>query len=114
MTILRPELVSGDTIAMQVNNPRHLVKPDHSSAGKTGEAVFRSDSFGDMMLQRLDQISVEQLEPERIARLAITAPGTVDAHDVTIAQAKASMSLDITRTILNRVVQGWRDLINTR
>ncbi|MDR3337515.1 MAG: flagellar hook-basal body complex protein FliE [Treponema sp.] len=38
----------------------------------------------------------------------------MDIHDVTIAQAEAAMSLNISRTILNRIVQGWRDLINTR
>jgi flagellar hook-basal body complex protein FliE len=38
----------------------------------------------------------------------------VDVHDITTAQAKAALSLNIARNVLNRVVQGWRDLINTR
>jgi flagellar hook-basal body complex protein FliE len=41
-------------------------------------------------------------------------PDSVDAHDVTIAMAKANMSLNITRTVLDRVVRGWKDIINTR
>ena len=31
-------------------------------------------------------------------------PDSVDAHDVTIAMAKANLSLNITRTVLDRVV----------
>jgi flagellar hook-basal body complex protein FliE len=45
---------------------------------------------------------------------AIINPGSVDIHDITIAQAEASMALGITRNILSRLVQSWRDLINTR
>jgi len=41
-------------------------------------------------------------------------PDSVDAHDVTIAMAKANMSLNITRTVLDRVVRAWKDIINTR
>jgi flagellar hook-basal body complex protein FliE len=38
----------------------------------------------------------------------------VDAHEVTLAMSRANMSLNIARTVLDRVVRAWRDLINTR
>jgi len=41
-------------------------------------------------------------------------PESIEAHEVTIAMSKASMSLNITRTVLDRVVRAWKDLINTR
>jgi flagellar hook-basal body complex protein FliE len=77
-------------------------------------AVLPDETFADVMLQALDQVSAAQQFSSDLAQTAITDPAAVDPHDLTIAQAKARMSLDITRTILNRVVQGWRDLINTR
>jgi flagellar hook-basal body complex protein FliE len=78
------------------------------------EGVLRSGTFEDAMLKALDMISAQQQAPGNLMQAALTDPETVDTHDITIAQAKASMSLNITRTVLNRVVQGWRDLINTR
>jgi flagellar hook-basal body complex protein FliE len=78
------------------------------------ERVLRSGTFEDAMLKALDMVSAQQQAPGDLMQAALTDPGTVDVHDITIAQAKASMSLNITRTVLNRVVQGWRDLINTR
>jgi flagellar hook-basal body complex protein FliE len=66
------------------------------------------------MLQALDQVSASDQFAGNLAQRAITEPDSVDIHDVTIAQAKASMSLDITRNVLSRLVQGWRDIINTR
>jgi flagellar hook-basal body complex protein FliE len=125
MTIYRPELVSGDKIAMRVTNPRHLVNPKNSYAA-SGEAlsllgnrigtdaVTRSGTFEDVMLRALDKVSGEQQFAADLEQQAVTDPGSVDVHDITIAQAKASMSLNITRTILNRVVQSWKDIINTR
>jgi flagellar hook-basal body complex protein FliE len=78
------------------------------------EAVLRSGSFDDTMLKALDMVSAQQQAPGNLMQAALIDPETVDAHDITIAQAKAGMSLNITRTVLNRIVQGWRDLINTR
>jgi flagellar hook-basal body complex protein FliE len=78
------------------------------------EGVLRSGTFEDAMLKALDMVSTQQQAPGDLIQAALTDPGTVDVHDITIAQAKASMSLNITRTVLNRIVQGWKDLINTR
>jgi flagellar hook-basal body complex protein FliE len=132
MTIYRPELVSGDKIPMSITNPKHLVpvKGSFSIGGKMvngqgaliselsgkigAEAVTRAGTFDDAMLQALDKVSASQSFAEQLAQTAITEPGSIDVHDVTIAQAEAAMSLNITRTILNRIVQGWRDLINAR
>jgi flagellar hook-basal body complex protein FliE len=82
---------------------------------KTGaDMVVRSGTFEKAMLQALDRVSGDQQLAGDLARRAITDPDSVDIHDITIAQAKANMSLGIARNVLNRLVQGWRDLINTR
>jgi flagellar hook-basal body complex protein FliE len=66
------------------------------------------------MLKALDKVSGYQQIAGNLAQKAVTDPGSVDIHDITIAQAEAAMSLNITRNMLNRIVQGWRDIINTR
>jgi flagellar hook-basal body complex protein FliE len=78
------------------------------------DAVIRSGTFSDSMLGALDRVSAQQHFASQLHQAAIIDPDSVDVHDITIAQAQARMSLDITRTVLNRLVQGWRDLINTR
>lgn len=78
------------------------------------EAVTQAGSFDDAMLQALDQVSALQQMPSNLIQQSIIEPGSVDVHDITKAQAEASLSLNITRTILSRIVQGWRDIINTR
>jgi flagellar hook-basal body complex protein FliE len=132
MEIYKPTLVSGDKVPLAVTHPKHLVpvKGSFSVGGSIvngqgavinelgkmigSDAVTRAGSFDDAMLRALDGVSGAQKFADNLAERAITDPGSVDVHDVTIAQAEAEMALNITRTVLNRVVQVWKDLINTR
>jgi flagellar hook-basal body complex protein FliE len=128
MTIFRPELVNFNSlknVPLTITHPYHMV-PNFESVLNQGniisemgdkigtEAVTRSGTFEETMLAALDKVSGYQQLASNMVQDAITNPDMYDAHDISIAQAEASMALNITRNILNRVVQGWRDLINTR
>jgi len=76
--------------------------------------ITRAGTFEDAMLQALDKVSGAQHFASELQVQAIINPDAVDVHDITIAQAQANLSLGITRNILSRLVQSWRDLINTR
>jgi flagellar hook-basal body complex protein FliE len=127
MTIYKPELAGPGTmnLPLAVTHPKHLVPKagdfefigrNISSLGEKigAEAVIRSGTFEDTMLKALDKVSAYQQISSNLAQKAITDPESVDIQDITMAQAKAGVSLNITRNVLNRVVQGWRDIINTR
>jgi flagellar hook-basal body complex protein FliE len=125
MTLYKPELVSGDKVALAVTNPRHLVPATGRYAasgevlsalgGKVGaEAVLRSGSFEDAMLSALDTVNTDQIDSTNLMQQMVTDPDSVDAHDVTIGMARANLSLNITRVVLDRIVRGWKEIINTR
>ncbi|MDR1618772.1 MAG: flagellar hook-basal body complex protein FliE [Treponema sp.] len=125
MVSLNPDQVSGDRVRMLLTHPKHMApeKGSYVNMGrriidlkeKTGaDMAVRSGTFEKAMLQALDRVSGDQQLAGELARQAVTDPDSVDIHDITIAQAKANMSLGIARNVLNRLVQGWRDLINTR
>jgi len=78
------------------------------------DGITRAGTFDDVMLRALDKVSNQQQFVSELEKEAIINPDSVDIHDITIAQAEASMAFGITRNILSRLVQGWRDLINTR
>ena len=128
MTIYRPELTGLGNVpdlALKATHPKHMASDsaDFLSMGSkitdTGrkigaDMVTRSGAFEEVMLGALDKVSAYQQFASSLQQAAITDPDSVNVHDITIAQAEASMSLNITRNVLNRIVQGWRDLINTR
>ncbi|MDR0910577.1 MAG: flagellar hook-basal body complex protein FliE, partial [Spirochaetaceae bacterium] len=59
-------------------------------------------------------VSARQQSVAALQQQAITDPDSVEAHQITIAQAEAQMSLNIARTVINRLVQGWQETINMR
>ena len=127
MTIYRPELtlLGMADLQMKVTHPNHMRSgtEDFLNTGnrineigeKIGaEAAVRSGGFSNAMLSALDNVSAYQHFASAMNQSAFLDPDSVDPHDITVAQAQANMSLNITRNVLNRVVQSWRDLINTR
>lgn len=109
---------------MNRNHDKHMMPPDSPYSGTGNKMLALRDAalqgragmgtFEDAMLQALDKVSGAQINASDLQKEAIINPDSVDIHDITIAQAEASMSLSITRNIMSRLVQGWRDLINTR
>ena len=127
MTINRPELtiLGMADLQMRATHPNHMRTgiEDFLDQGSRinevqniigSDAVIRSGGFSNAMLSALDSVSADQHFASLMSQAAILDPDSVDVHDVTIAQAQANMSLNITRTVLNRLVQSWRDIINTR
>ena len=113
------------TTQMNHTRAKHMLPPDspYSGSGNNildlrntigAQGVTGAGKFEDTLLQALDKVSVSQLNASDLQTAAIVNPDSVDIHDITIAQAEANMALGITRNILSRLVQGWRDLINTR
>jgi flagellar hook-basal body complex protein FliE len=100
------------TLPLQVNHPKHIALFENGVPVAQGSRPV--SSFEDLMLKKLDGVSGDQLRASSLMEAAILEPDSVDIHDVTIAQAKASMSLNIARTVLNRLVQSWKDIANTR
>jgi flagellar hook-basal body complex protein FliE len=123
--IYSAEMVSGDQVSLKLSHPKHMT-PDAASLSGIGKQILdlekttgagmvtRAGTFEEAMLSALDRVSGDQQFVSNLEQRAITDPDSVDIHDITIAQAKATMSLDITRNILSRLVQGWKDIINTR
>jgi flagellar hook-basal body complex protein FliE len=114
-------LAASSSLPMMISDPRHMTGSIPSGANIAdltqqigAESVLQSDNFADAMLRALDKVSGDQQKAESLIQTAIIDPDAVDIHDITIAQAEASMSLNIARTVLNRLVQDWKDIINTR
>lgn len=105
--------VGGDKLKLARTNPAHFFTGGSTNTSSTEEA--NSDfSFENAMLKALDGVNAMQMDSSELTEAMLIDPDSVDAHDVTIAMAKANMSLNITRTVLDRIVRAWKDIINTR
>lgn len=109
MQLLGVQAVKGDQISLARTNAAHLGQGGTRLSEEGSEA-----SFEGALMRAMDGVSGKQMDAERLSQRMITDPDSVDAHDLTIAQAEANMSLNIARTIIDRVVRGWKDVLNAR
>lgn len=108
--LLPVDIASGDLIRLARTNPFH-----YTSSGQIGDgAAAKGPSFEDALLKAMDGVNAYQTENTSLVQQMLVDPDSVDAHDVTLAMSRANMSLNIARSVLDRVVRAWRDLINTR
>jgi len=108
--LLPVDIASGDLIRLARTSPLH-----YTSSGQLGSGdAVKGPSFEDAMLKAMEGVNAYQMENTSLVQQMLVDPDSVDAHEVTLSMSRANMSLNITRTVLDRVVRAWKDLINTR
>lgn len=80
---------------------------DVRGAGETG-------SFESYLMDAVNKMNAQQLDVAALEEKVITDPESVDIQDVTIAMAKAEMSLNLAQTVIDRLVNAWTDLSQNR
>ena len=88
-------------------------------ADKTTEAASiqpakQSKSFQSYLLDALESVNNQQLDVNKVQEKLITDPDDVNVADVTIAMAKARMSLNLAQSVIDRLVTGWNEITTTR
>ncbi|MCR5764191.1 MAG: flagellar hook-basal body complex protein FliE [Treponema sp.] len=105
------------SLELNRSNPSHLgTAPLIDSVGKATNAPVEKSkgSFENYLLAAVEELNGQQAAVGKMQEQLITDPDSVDIHDVTIAMAKAQMSLNLAQTVIDRVITGWNDLSQTR
>lgn len=100
--------VTGDQFRLARTDARHFAGPNE----QPGES--RAPSFDQLLLNGLNEVSSLDQEHQDLSVQAIVNPDEVDAHDVTIAAAKANVALNLAKGVVDRVIQAYRDITNVR
>ena len=112
MSVLSPEMVTGDTIRMLATDPRHfgVHAPTTGADGRGNGEV----SFGNLLMKALEGVNGRQQTAMELSQAMIVNPDSVDVHDVTIALANANLSLSIAKAVLDRGIRAYREIISIR
>jgi flagellar hook-basal body complex protein FliE len=113
-----------DTLQMTRTNPAHTgtaklsdiadvpLNDIPSSAGKgTAKTQLK---FEDYLLNAMNSMNSQQTDVTNLEQQVLTDPDSVDPQDVTVAMAKARMSLNMAQTVIDRIVTGWNEITTTR
>ena len=102
----------GDIIHLVATHRSHFGFEESRKTARKSED-FVTD-FAHAMKDAFYRVNDQQHESDRLTRALAVRPDTVDIHDVTIAAEKARISLLLTKSIVERVTQGYRELISLR
>jgi len=102
---------NGDIVTLARTNPLHLAGAGAPQAREPGDAEH---SFGDLLMKALGSVNDTQLKSMDLTERMITAPDSVDVHDVTIALAEANLAISMTKAIVDRALTAYREIINVR
>ena len=80
----------------------------------SSEGGVTRGSFAELLQNGIAAVNDTQQNHEALAQLAITNPDQVDVHDVTIAAAKADLSIRLARSIIDRTLNGYREITSLR
>ena len=113
MAIIDPSQALGDVVSLVRTNPRHLAGIGaQASAAPAGSGV--EQKFGDLLLGALGNVNDSQLKAMDLSQRMITDPTSVNVEDVTVALADANLALSMTKSIVDRALAAYREIINIR
>ena len=105
------------TRILSSNNPVGAVQKidsDTQAASLSRGSAEKKLSFQDYLFEAMDAMNSQQVTVSDMQEKLITNPDEVDVHDVTIAMAKAQMSLSLAQTVIDRLISGWNEISTTR
>lgn len=116
MTFMSAQQVHGHELVLARTDSRHFtgrLDPESSTTAAGGRAA-QEGTFASLLLDSLNSVNDQQQTADQLAVQAVVDPESVNTHDVSIAAAKANLSLSITKSVVDRVIQAYREIQNVR
>jgi flagellar hook-basal body complex protein FliE len=76
--------------------------------------ISPEESFGKVLFKALGDVNSLQIQSSALTEKLVTNPNSVDIHDVTMAGAKATLALSITKELIDRAIRAYKEIINVR
>jgi flagellar hook-basal body complex protein FliE len=114
MNLISSSLAQGQIITLARTSPLHMPGIDEQQAAAAAQPQTAESAFGKLFFGALNQVNDLEHTSMNLTQALITDPESVDIHDVTIAMAEANLALSMTRAIMNRAIEAYREITNIR
>ncbi len=108
--------LSFGTLQLSRTNPNHLGTSPlgmENRVSEGGETRVKGQ-FEAFLMDAVNEMNSQQINASAMSERVVTDPESVNIEDVTIAMAKAKMSLNLAQTVIDRLVNGWQELSQNR
>lgn len=110
LDVLSNNQVSGDLVDIKRTNPLHLNGEGEVTPLKNNDGF----TFEELMLEAINGVNNDQMESANLMEQMVINPDSVDTHDITIAMAKAEMSLNVTKAVIDKAVSAYKEITSLR
>jgi flagellar hook-basal body complex protein FliE len=114
MAMIDPAQAMGDIVRLARTSPAHLAGFGETAAPAAAGTDGIEGKFGRLLAGALDGVNGSQLKAMDLSQRMITDPSSVNVEDVTIALADANLALSMTKSIVDRALAAYREIINIR
>ncbi len=111
MEILSREQVGGSTVTLKAAHPDHF-----SDSGRLAKSQNRdiSQSFADVLFSAVDQVNASQINADQLEEKMMLYPDQVDIHEVMIASEKARLSVSFFKSISEKAIRAYNEIMMLR
>ncbi len=95
-------------VDIKVSNEKHF-----SSINKREPKTVESN-FGELLLRIFDDLNQKEAKSRELQELATVSPEEVNVHEIMIAEEEARLSLLFVKTVIDKGITAWKDLLNLR
>jgi flagellar hook-basal body complex protein FliE len=107
---LRSDQVMGHIVSLKTTHPKHIDESGFNAKKKPDA----EKSFGELLANAFNDVNELQITTNRMSEKMITDPESLNVHDVMISIAEATLSLSMTKTIVDRALRAYREIVSTR
>lgn len=109
--------VQGNQISVKTSKPQHFIDfdliPDPTSL-ETDKPTTQKSEFYRHLIGTFNTLNNEIVDADRLTERFLVEPEKINIHDVMITLQKSKLNLDLTRTIIQKSIEGYKTLINLR
>jgi flagellar hook-basal body complex protein FliE len=109
MKVMNSFDVIGDNVMLNKTSARHM-----DTAGQTAEPQDIATSFGALLNNALKKVNDTQVKSDDLTTKMITSPNEINIHEVMIAAQDAQISLNFLKSVRDRVIRAYQDIVNMR
>ncbi|MCS7299112.1 MAG: flagellar hook-basal body complex protein FliE [Spirochaetia bacterium] len=100
--------VSDYNVELKASREKHFTHP------KDFRSRSVEESFGEVLLKAFDDVRIKESSARQLQELAIVSPEEVNVHEIMIAEEEARLSLLFVKTVIEKGIGAWKDLLNLR
>jgi flagellar hook-basal body complex protein FliE len=102
------EIYRNYDVSVKITHPKHIGESQRESTSNIEK------SFGEVLLGAVDNVNKAENKARELGELAIVSPEEVNVHDIMIAEEEARLSLLFVKTVVEKGISAWRELLNLR